>query len=656
MERQNSCVSGSSHFSLESLEGRVLLSVGVDSAGWTVVTPSDDSRIIYVSASQGSDSNSGFSTAAPVKTLKYATSLMRANKPDHLLLKRGDTWHGESFDSWTGGGGRSAKEPKVIGTYGSGARPKLLTQGLAGWSQRKNIVINHLVLTGINFQGNRTNTGYDRVAPGTNMLIEDCVFTNFGTGSAIVHYYTGTTISNIRFRRDIIADNFNPNVWHNQGMYFDGTQGVVIEESVIYKNGWLAADRSDATMQNHGIYFSAANDGAIVRRNIIADASSHGLQMRGGGTVQDNLFIHNPIGMSFGMVNGANIKPGGVSGEISGNVVLEPNDIKPADGGSTSLMRGWAIELANTGGSGTYLRGNIFAHDTSLGTYAAIQLEVPQGPNNPQDSSGLRDLTIDSNIVYNWERAVNIDPEYTLGGSGYKAINNLRIRNNQFTKTQYDSLVYHPQALNPSVEKWERNRYYDDRSRSQWFRVQGSSMNFADWRDKVEPTARAGQVNYPDPYRSVASYNAALGGTASYDAFIQRVLGQGRSNWDPRLNTPAIVDYIRRGFGMGMMGDADLDGVVAAGDYSRINAAFATYADTVHANEVAGWENGDLNLDGRVTSDDYFLMDSAYAQQPTTLGAIAAPQPLGAPVPMAAPVPGLPSNDDLFGPVLEGVL
>src|SRR3954451_6095454 len=61
----------------ETLEGRTMMSVTTDAQGWSVVNPSGDSKVIYVSASQGSDSNSGLSANSPVKTLVKGESLLR---------------------------------------------------------------------------------------------------------------------------------------------------------------------------------------------------------------------------------------------------------------------------------------------------------------------------------------------------------------------------------------------------------------------------------------------------------------------------------------------------------------------------------------------------------------------------------------------------
>lgn len=62
-------------------------------AFWTVLPKA--AQTIYVSSSQGSDSNDGLSEAKAVKTLAKGYALLAPGRSD-LLLKRGDTWL-ESF-------------------------------------------------------------------------------------------------------------------------------------------------------------------------------------------------------------------------------------------------------------------------------------------------------------------------------------------------------------------------------------------------------------------------------------------------------------------------------------------------------------------------------------------------------------------------------
>src|SRR4051812_42453621 len=130
----------------DTLESRQLLSVSLDANGWTSVGASSDSRIIYVSSS-GNDSNSGLSSASPVKTIDYAKTLLRDGMPDWLLLKRGDSWSGEGLGSWSKSG-RSALEPMLISAYGTGARPLIKTGAYNGF-YTQNGAVNNLDIIGI---------------------------------------------------------------------------------------------------------------------------------------------------------------------------------------------------------------------------------------------------------------------------------------------------------------------------------------------------------------------------------------------------------------------------------------------------------------------------------------------------------------------------
>jgi hypothetical protein len=84
---------------IELMEGRTLMSVSLNSAGWTVITPPSGARVVYCSSSSGNDKNSGLSASAPVQSLAKAESLLRNNSGDELLLKDGDTWN-QTFGTW----------------------------------------------------------------------------------------------------------------------------------------------------------------------------------------------------------------------------------------------------------------------------------------------------------------------------------------------------------------------------------------------------------------------------------------------------------------------------------------------------------------------------------------------------------------------------
>jgi hypothetical protein len=79
-----------------------------------------------------------------------------------------------------------------------------------------------------------------------------------------------------------------------------------------------------------------------------------------------------------------------------------------------------------------------------------------------------------------------------------------------------------------------------------------------------------------------------------------------------------------------LYGDANLDGVVNAADYTRIDAGYADH--------LTGWSNGDFNYDGVVDGEDYALIDNAFNEQsPLATAAVATPaaQVLSLPEPAA---------------------
>jgi len=86
-------------------------------SGWTVFTPSSDTRIVYVSSSNGSDSKDGLSPSMAVKTVAKGLSLIRTGHPRLAPIQKGRT---SGLTKKMGSGiksGRSAQEPMVISSY-----------------------------------------------------------------------------------------------------------------------------------------------------------------------------------------------------------------------------------------------------------------------------------------------------------------------------------------------------------------------------------------------------------------------------------------------------------------------------------------------------------------------------------------------------------
>ncbi len=197
----------------------------VNQDGWTILEPHENSRKIYVSNSEGCDTNCGLTSETPVHSIRKARSLMRDGEGDWLLLKRGDEWS-ETLSITNIDGRTGNKEeiaPTVYTTYGKGQRPKVRRLSAHGGSD----TANNVIVSGIYFpQGNLSSIYSDR------LLIEDCFF--YRTGINMQGNY-----SNIDFRRNVVFGNYpHTGTGHQQGSYTSGINGILFEENIYDHNGW----------------------------------------------------------------------------------------------------------------------------------------------------------------------------------------------------------------------------------------------------------------------------------------------------------------------------------------------------------------------------------------------------------------------------------
>ncbi len=523
-------------------DGTVLL-------GWTIFTPSSDTQVIYVSSSEGFD-NSGLiysaddlsdpfnppDTIQPFRTLSAAYSMVRDGYPDWLLLKRGDVWVSNFRIKRNG---RNESERQLISAYGplSGDRPLLknssiLMNGGGGTPS----TVNHVAIVSLKvyyaerdpdspeFDTSKTGNAscVDFVHKGDDLLFEDC---RFSFGQVDIQGWSDPYYSNVAFRRCIFDRNYSTSS-HAQGIYVDNTHGLFIEECVFYHNGWNE-DIPDAepTVFNHNIYIQSSCGPATVRGNIIVDASSHGLQLRPGGMAENNLFVRNSIAMFTG----------GIGGAVRNNVVLDGKDIAP------SQLRGWGISANTT--EDALFENNIVANKSP---------DVGEGPGLfvEYDGSGLipdtYDATFRSNIVYNWSGdgfAVTSDD-----GVGY---NDIQLLDNVLQHAGTSSRVVHHNL--PFVDQakftYAGNTYYT--LAAEGFLSGGVPFNFAGWEQESGDTGSTFTVvEFPDPGRTIGSYNGSVGGEPTYEAFMAEALLQSKDNWRPKYTAAAVNVYIRDGFGL----------------------------------------------------------------------------------------------------------
>ncbi|HEX8915020.1 MAG TPA: hypothetical protein VF796_21890 [Humisphaera sp.] len=539
---------------LEAVEGRQLFSVAL-TAGYTLVTPAVDDRVVYVSSSAGNDANTGLSATAPVKTIARAKSLVRSGYGDQLLLKRGDTWH-EAIGTWTKSG-RGADDPMVIGAYGTGARPTLATGSATGLvtGSTSYPTVDHLVVQGVRFYadardpssatyvGAAGSEGVRLLAASTDTLLEDVEVDGYTTNVTVDTYFGA--ISNVRVRRCVIADSYNT-AGHSQGLYANGVKGLTLTENVLDHNGWNAAvSGAQQTIYNHDAYIKESVTGFVARGNLFANASSHGMQARAGGVIENNTFLNNPIGLSFGHVNGSPVTAGGVSGRVANNLFIGGRSIDAS-------ARGWGIEAGNIrAGGATAFTGNVFA-DAPVGSGYAIYLTVGSNVTNPDQAVGINDLSIDHNVVYGWSKGLYINDSLVPGGTGQYALNRVTIANNDFQRLQSQYALHVGTNFSASQVFLSGNRYDTAAAGGVMVGVGSStSVAWSSWAAGRETGSAEVRVSYLDAARSAGTYvtSLSLGSTDADYVTVARKLSSATFRAD--LLGSALATYVRTGFGVG---------------------------------------------------------------------------------------------------------
>jgi len=534
---------------VDALEGRLHFSVTQDAQGFTVVTPGESDRIVYVSSSGGNDSNYGLSAVAPVKTINKAKSLVRSGYGDQMLLKRGDTFY-EGLGTWVKGG-RSTSEPMVIGTYGSGSRPVLatgksnaLTTGSASVK-----TVNHLVIQGIRFYshqrdpsngsfagGGGGSEGLRLLASTSNTLVEDVEVSHYTTNVNIAGYLGSA--SNIRVRRSVITDSYNT-AGHSQGLYSEKVNGLRLEENVFDHNGWNASvSGAGKTMYNHNVYIKESVPGFVARGNISANASSHGMQARSGGIVEDNTFLDNPIHLTFGLVNGGPVTAGGVTGNVSDNLFQGGGSIGTAG-------RGWGVEVSNI--KSATISGNVFT-DVPASSGFAFSLNVMSGVTNAGSAVGINNLLVERNVVNNWTKSVNIADGMVPGGSGIYGLRNVTFRNNDFQNNQKATIMHVGADFSASQIHLSGNRYHSPAGTA-LFNLGGPSTKWYQWAPGNDSGSSETKVSYPGGHRTVGSYASAIG-VGSANGFINAARDQREGSWRSNLTGSAASMYVRNGYGL----------------------------------------------------------------------------------------------------------
>jgi len=549
---------------------------GWDENGWSVLTPSADSRLIYVSSSEGNDETGEFyaprdidniqdpGLLKPFKSIKAAINQTRKGYPDWILLLRGDEWE-IGFRAELKAG-RSIDERAVFTSYGNSTKRPMITKSegremLRIWSNR-----NYMVVKGISFHAlgrdpdSSSFLGWGNVGDVDGILIygpENTVMGSILLEDNHFNYLSkGISIDgdadhvDIVIRRNIIRNSYSED-GHAQGMGASSAS-VLLEENVFDHNGWLVQQRVEgqgeksqgqATIFNHNTYFRRSVD-TIFRNNIFLRPSSiHNKWTANPGTrgvdeivsrnlvIENNLYVGGEIGISAGgnddYDNGhrwANIK-------IQDNVMLAIGRDRP-----TNRDLGWYIDAIDWDG-GTICGNYLLKNDNPL----------VQNINGIKLNGHSRDVNVSKNIIYdlfmtassnnNGAIRMNSDPK-----------SNIRIFDNniQLAGSKIRPVI----SENIASTEFDNNVYFSGADLDQWFRVDGNNNSFDSWQDlSGDMGSSIEQQYFSQPERSFESYLSSIGLGASLDDFIEAVSSQSEHTWDERFSALTINRYIKQGYG-----------------------------------------------------------------------------------------------------------
>ena len=317
-----------------------------DSDGWSIIKPDIETRIVYVSSSEGNDSlakpYSGISITNPFnptniqayKTIEKAYAQIRGGKPDWILFKKGD--HFDLVDKMWLKSGKSQNAHMVFGSYGdlNAKRPIIdsntssVIQGIKDPS--------YITIIGIEFYASgRDPSSYKFVdwgkGPSAIASVAGKASNGFHFENNKFSFYGGAIIlggiengknKNIVIRRNQILNSYSAGN-HSQGMFLSRLSGALIEENFIDHNGWFqqrpanvamnSSAKGYATFFNHNIYFENS-DNLIIRKNLLSRSSSIGIKFASNSNnntkidtvnssnilIENNVITEGEVGLSIG--------------------------------------------------------------------------------------------------------------------------------------------------------------------------------------------------------------------------------------------------------------------------------------------------------------------------------------------------------------------
>jgi fibronectin type 3 domain-containing protein len=549
--------------------------VSQDANGWTTVIPSPNSKQYYVSSSTGSDSTGNGTLAKPFASIKKAVKLIRPGSPDWILLKAGDVWY-EGFGDFEPIGGLSADEPMVFTSYGTGPRPQMRFTDSGNstcFDRFSGQTFSHFYFMGLECYDSRKDpsspdyessngkasaadtVGFRAIDSGDDILVEDNYF-HFLAGGLVIQYNTGPAPKNIRIRRNNITDMYAASGAHSQGAFLANITNLLVEDNLFDHNAWNDEAGIPAWIFNHHMYIVDSYM-TTIRNNLMLRDESLSLKICSyagqndafaGALIYNNLIFEGEVGIGIGYGASAVLTESAFTGfKIDNNILLQVDRDNP-----TGRGLGWGIDIQNV--SESFFTNNIFTQFDTLYGNNIYAFNVDRANANMVASGN----TIQDNLIYQ-----DAGVAFVLDTSS--TYTNIKIQNNTIqnsglpTRSQvnYDPLMYEETGNSLTPYSFSGNTYYNsgpynsENSNNGFAYIDSGNIldTYSQWLTRSGETgSQIKQITYPDPNRTLESYDASLGGPSALNPIYAAIRSQSRATWNPAYTAEAVNDYIRGGF------------------------------------------------------------------------------------------------------------
>ncbi len=333
------------------------------------------------------DPEAGMGVWSTLTTPKFQGSLETSH---WLLFERGYEYEDLGRVVGWGASGEDELHPLHLTAYGSGEDPVIKTPFKILGGESHNVVVTNLNLDAGGYSLSGHNILFDDIRLGGQLA--------FQTGS-------GFTFRNSE-AFDIVRDtpvnggtHFEPGNDRIGGIYVSGTDGILLEGNVFDHTGWAdgytydgdAANGQPPSQYSHNFYLQPSALDVTFRDNITMRAAATGAQFRGGGFIEDNVFLDNNVAVNF--LGGDSFGNGPV-----GNYTLFTDNVVTSGAHKVANLLGGLTMGATNRGADSTLLDNIIAHLADPNN--PDELAEKEWTHAPLDNE--KTPYYDDTMIYNW--------------------------------------------------------------------------------------------------------------------------------------------------------------------------------------------------------------------------------------------------------------